>query len=112
MKSIRLWVPILIAPLVVLAQQAIAYALVPLACERQQHWTIHVVMGTSCAAVLLMTVMAWGAWRTSVANPPIDDMEASRTRFLSIVAVATSALMMLTIAAQWLTTAFVPPCVH
>jgi hypothetical protein len=95
-----------------LAQQTIAYALVPLACASQQQWTIHLVIGTASAAVLLMTVMAWGAWRTTVANPPIDDVEASRTRFLSIVAVATSALMMLTIVVQWLTTAFIPPCMH
>ena len=109
----KLWFPILVSPLVVLAQQSVNYALVGLECERQQHLPVHAVAAVALAVTLTGVLMAWRAWKAAGAAPPADSGDAvSRTRFLAIVGMAVSGLMALSIAAQWLTAAFIPPCVR
>jgi hypothetical protein len=109
----RLWMPIIITPLVVLVQQSANYALVAVECAKQQRFAIHVVSGVSLAIAIAGMLLAWAAWRSAGTEPPDDRGHAvSRVRFLASVGVALSALMALSIIAQWLTTAFVPPCLE
>jgi hypothetical protein len=109
----RLWVPVIITPLVVLAQQSVNYALVSLECAKQQRFAIHLVSGTSLIIVLVAIAVAWAAWREPGTDSPDDRGQAvSRVRFLAAIGLALSALMALTIVAQWLTVAVVPPCLE
>jgi hypothetical protein len=109
----RLWMPIIITPLVVLAQQSANYALVAVECAKQQRFAIHVVSSVSLAIAVAGILLAWSAWRAAGTAPPDDQgTGVSRVRFLAAVGVALSALMALSILAQWLTTAFVPPCLE
>jgi hypothetical protein len=109
----RLWLSILITPLIALLQLAANYALVPLACEKQLHAPIHLVAGAALLAALAGVWMAWSAWRDAGVHSPGDWGDAlSRRRFLAAIGISLSGLMVLTIVAQWLTAAFVPPCVR
>jgi len=109
----RLWMPIIITPLVVLAQQSANYALVAVECAKQQRFAIHLVSSVSLAITVAGILLAWSAWRGAGTVPPDDESTGvSRVRFLAAVGVALSALMALSILAQWLTTAFVPPCLE
>jgi hypothetical protein len=109
----RLWMPVIATPIVVLAQQSANYALVALECERQQRFAIHLVSGTSLAIVLAGMLLAWTAWRSAGTESPDDSGQAvSRVRFVAALGLALSALMALAIVAQWMTTAFVPPCLE
>jgi uncharacterized membrane protein YfcA len=109
----RLWFPILVPPLVTLAQQSVNYALVALECEQQQRFPIHAVAAVALLAALAGVGIAWRHWkRAGVAAPEDSGDQRSRTRFLAIVGISVSALMALAIAAQWLTVAFIPPCLE
>lgn len=109
----RLWLPILITPLLALFQLSANYALVPLACAKQQHAAIHAVAATAFVLALAGIWIAWRAWRDAGTQSPGDYGDAaSRRRFLAVVGMSLSTLMALSIAAQWLTSAFIPPCVR
>ena len=109
----RLWISILITPLIALLQQSTNYALVPLACEKQQHLPIHLVAGIALLAALVAVGMAWSAWREAGVQSPGDFGDSrSRTRFLAMLGMSLSALMALTIISQWLTAAFIAPCIR
>ena len=112
-KAMRLWPAILLTPLIVLAQQSANYALVGLECEKQQRFAVHLVAGVSLTLVAIAMVLAWGAWRDAGTALPDDRGDrANGVRFLAAIGIALSALMALSIAAQWLTTAFVLPCLE
>ena len=109
----RLWIPILITPVVVLAQQSANYALVALECAKQQRLAIHLVSATSLAIAVAGMLLAWSAWRSVGTESPDDRGQVvSRVRFLAAVGISLSALMALSILAQWITVAFVPPCIE
>lgn len=109
----KLWFPILVPPLAVLAQLSVSYALVALECQQQQRLPVHLVAAAALLVALAGAVMAWGRWRETGIAPPQDSGDpTSRTRFLAIVGASVSALMALAAAAQWLTVAFIAPCVH
>jgi hypothetical protein len=110
---VKLWFPILVTPLVVLAQQSVNYALVAFECAQQQRLPVHLVAAVALAVTLAGVGVAWRAWRAvGVAAPEDTGDPQSRTRFLAIVGVSVSALMALAIAAQWLTAAFISPCIR
>jgi hypothetical protein len=109
----RLSIAILVTPLIALAQQSANYALVPLACAKQQHHLQHAVFAATLALVIGAMAVAWSVWREAGPGVQGDHGDpASRTRFLAVLGVMVSALMALTILAQWLTSAFIPPCVQ
>jgi hypothetical protein len=109
----KLWFPILVPPLAALAQQSVNYALVALECQQQQRLPLHLVAAVGLVVTLVGAAMAWSRWREAgVAAPEDGGDRTSRTRFLAIVGLSVSLLMALAVAAQWLTTAFVSPCVH
>jgi hypothetical protein len=109
----RLWIPILLTPLFALLQQSANYALVPFACEKQQHAPIHLVALVSLLVAVTGVWMAWTALREAGVHSPGDWGDPlSRRRFLAILGMSLSALMALTILAQWLTAAFIAPCMR
>ena len=107
----RIWLALIVAPLLALTDQAVALALVGWACAHQTTLPMHashalfLVLTTACAAG------AWLAWsRTTLA--PVHEGDAVRQRhFLAGLAVAVASLSALTIAAMWIPTWMISACV-
>ena len=109
----KLWFPIIVPPLAALAQQSVNYALVAVECAQQQRLPVHLVAGAALLVALGGVVVAWRHWsEVGVAAPQDSGDQISRTRFLAIVGISVSGLMALAIAAQWLTAAFIEPCIR
>ena len=115
------WPALLLAPIVALAQQSIAYSLVTPACAQQSRTVLHAVAAVSLVLVFAMTVMAWRAWRA----PPSDGEArgeqravtfadgigaSARPRFIDLVAVIVGALSALVCVAQWVPIWMLSPC--
>jgi hypothetical protein len=93
----------LAAPCVLLLQLTIAYALVHLTCASGlQPSVLHSVFAAALLVTLLMLGLAWHSWRASI---------TAHERFLNQLSLALSALVVLVIAAQWLTVSIIQPCV-
>ena len=115
------WPALLLAPIVVLGQQSIAYSLVTPACAQQSRSVLHAVAAVSFVLVLAMTAMAWRAWRGHPAPSHGAGGErdvtvadgggaSARPRFVDLVAVVVGALSALVCIALWLPIWMLSPC--
>jgi hypothetical protein len=105
----RTWFALLLAPVLALADQSIAYATAGWACAHQQSVAVHAVHIAFLAAVLASTFMAWQLWRMT--SPSADAGEpAARRHFLAGLATASGALSALVIAAMWIPAWVLSPC--
>ena len=104
------WASIIFAPLVLLANLSIAYALVPLACQMQRSTPLHLSNGIALALTLAAWLFAWRSLRSSRMSTAIGKDDLGRTHFLSEVGVWVSAISALAIALQWSTQAVLSPC--
>ncbi|MFL6582441.1 MAG: hypothetical protein ACJ8G2_16995 [Burkholderiales bacterium] len=96
-------VGMLVAPCVLLLQLTIAYAVVHLSCANGLPASVlHSVFAAALLVTLLMLGLAWHAWRVAVTG---------HERFLNQLSLALSALVVLVIAAQWVTVSILQPCV-
>lgn len=106
-----LWTGLLLAPVAVLANIEIAYALVPGACASRSVVSLHLVHAATMLLVLGGGLTAWRCWREvglGWADGPGD--RVARTRFLAGLGVLVSALSVLLILAQWIPVMILDPC--
>jgi hypothetical protein len=103
----RIWFALLIAPILALADQSIAYVLAGWACANQQPAAMHAVHAVTFIACAGGAFMAWGLWRESAATG--DERQHVR-HFLSGIAIASSALAAVVIASMWMANALLSPC--
>ena len=103
----RIWPALLLAPMLALADQVIAFAAVGWTCAHERAIVLHAIHALFLVAAAATLVPAWQAWR---ASRGCADAAAQRQHFLAGLAIASAALSALVIAAMWLTTWFVPPC--
>lgn len=109
----KAWFPIVVPPLVALAQQSISYALVAVECAQQQRLPVHAVAVVALAVALFGVLSAWQDLRTLGTAPIADSGEVrSNARFLAHVGIAVAAISALAVMAMWLTAAVLPPCVR
>jgi hypothetical protein len=101
------WVPVILPPLIWLAQLQLTYQLVPTACRAGNALALHAVR-----AVALMAILgcAAAAWRERDRPESGDERAASRRRLLTFVALGLSGLSTMALLAQWLADAFFAPC--
>ena len=104
----RIWLPLLLAPALALADQVIAYSAVGWSCAHERVVVIHVIHVLFLAATAASLVPAWRIWSASRGR---SDETAQRQHFLGSLAIASAALSVLVIAAMWLTTWVIAPCV-
>ena len=104
----RIWMPLLLAPTLALADQVVAFAAVGWACAHDRAIVIHAIHGLFLVATAVTLVPAWFTW---VASRGRADETARRQHFLGNLALATAALSVWVIAAMWLTTWVIAPCV-
>ena len=118
-QGIRVWPALLVAPLIALLDQSVAYALVTPACAAQTTAWLHLVAGVSAMLVAVMTLGAWRAWRriTSSLETPGARQTASdgtdgraRGSFVALVATLSGLLSLLVVLAMWLPVGVLSPC--
>jgi hypothetical protein len=120
------WPALLLAPLVALAQQSIAYSLVQLSCETQTRGGLHAVSVVAVLLVAVMTAMAWQGWRHQASSlrddgsaarqggPAVSAAESHqatyRPPFVALLAVLVGALSLLVTVSLWIPIWFLSPC--
>jgi lysylphosphatidylglycerol synthetase-like protein (DUF2156 family) len=105
----RSWPALLLAPVLALADQSVAYALAPLACARQGVLLPHAVHFAFLAATVALTLLAWSASRATRDYRP-DDAQSATRPFLALTATLTGALCTLVIVALWIPQWVLSPC--
>ena len=104
----RIWFPLLLAPIFVLADQSIAYAASGWACANQRPIAVHGIHALFLIGCVAGVVMAWQLWS---ATRRADGDERHHVRhFLSGVALASAVLSSAVIAAMWLPSWLLSPC--
>ena len=104
----RIWMPLLLAPTLALADQVVAFAAIGWACAHDHAIAIHAIHALFLVVTAVTLVPAWLVW---VASRGRADETARRQHFLGNLALATAGLSVLVIAAMWLTTWVISPCV-
>jgi hypothetical protein len=105
----RIWFALLLAPILALADQSVAYATTGWACASQHPLALHGVHVVFLLATIFGTVLAWQLWRDTQAQRKASETLARR-HFLAGLATASGALSALTIAAMWLPVWFIASC--
>ena len=111
----RLWMPLLLTPLLALAAQLAAYALAGALCAHQAGEWIHAVFALAVLAAALLLHMAWRELRRLVeahgeALPLDTDRHAPQRLFLAQAAFGAAALATLALLAMWIPQAVLSPC--
>lgn len=100
------WLVALGVPVLFLCELSLAYALVPLACERGTPFILHALTGSSLVACAVAALFAWRAFAASG-----HDVENRAQRgFAGSLSVASSAIVALALIGQWIALFVIPPC--
>jgi hypothetical protein len=105
----RTWLALLVAPVLALTDQGVAYALASWVCAGTSRWALHLPHALLLAATLTATLLAWTAWR---AIAPGDDGRGvlARRRLMAGAAIASGAFSSLVIVALWIPGWLISPC--
>lgn len=107
---IALWAGFLAAPAAFLLNLQIPYMLVTLGCEGAAPW-IHLSSASALAVAAGGGVLARREWlRTGGGSPGEQGGSVPRSRFLSVLGMATSTLFAILILAQWIPNVILHPC--
>jgi len=104
---VRIWLALLVASMLALADQGVSYAAAGWACARE-----HAIAGHGVHALFLAATIgtALAAWRVRAeTRAAADERDASR-HFLAGIGIASAALAALVIIAMWLAHAWISPC--
>ena len=105
----RIWPALLVAPLLALLDQAIAYATAGWECARQGTVAMQGVHAFFLVAALACTFIAWQRWRETITAAD-HGSPAEVRHFLAGVATASGAFSSLVIFALWIPTWMVSAC--
>lgn len=107
----RTWPGIILAPLLALADQSVAYALVQWGCAYQQHGTLQLVHAVFLVAALATLIPAWpGAMRRKLADRALPGDSHDRHHFMSVLSLMVGSLSALVIVALWIPQWVLSPC--
>jgi hypothetical protein len=110
----RIWLALIVAPLVALACQGWMYALVTPSCGWQTAAPLHAIAASSLVLAAGFTLLARREWRGLAGPARLLDDDAGDPRsarhFLAIAATAVGALSALAIAAMWIAVWVLSPC--
>jgi len=106
----NIWFALLAAPALALDDQVIAYAAVGWACSHERIAAVHAIHGFFLVATALGVVPAWNLWSATRSGSGGETL--ARRHFLAGIAVAAAALSVLVIAAMWMPTWVIAPCIN
>jgi hypothetical protein len=107
----RTWPALLVAPLLALADQGIAYALAGWGCATQRLLALHAVHAVFLVVTLVLTAIAWRGARHALRQLRADaGFSVQRKDFVGVMAVAIGALSAVMIVAMWIPQWFLSPC--
>jgi hypothetical protein len=107
----KTWPALLVAPMLALTDQTVAYVLVPWSCAHQQILPVHLAHALFLVAALIATIPSWHAFEAERGAPKSDVGEVGdRMRFLSISGLLVGVLSMAVIAAMWFPVWVLSPC--
>jgi len=104
----RIWLAMLVAPVLALTDLTISFATVSWACSHQAPVSLHAVHFVFLLATLACTLGAWNAWRAGEAT---KGQSATQAHFLAGVGMAIAALSTITVAAMWLPVSMIASCI-
>jgi hypothetical protein len=107
----RIWFPLLAVPMLVLADQSLAYVATLWSCPNQNSVAVHVVHVPFLLAAIGGALVAWHSWRGS--EPTKRENETlARRHFVAALATGASVLSALVIVAMWGVTWVLRSCVY
>lgn len=106
----RIWVALIVAPLLALTDQTVAFALVHWACAHQSAWIVHLSHVVFLAIALAAAVVAWLRWRET-ANSACTGEATVQFHFLAGVAMMVAVLSGVAIMAMWIATWMISSCI-
>jgi hypothetical protein len=110
-EVVALWVGVLAGPVLVLAQQTMAYALVPDACARQHSTFVQLTHAVALVLIAAAFLLLRGIWRRYGEGEPGEAPTPSeRTRFLAYSGMVGNVFFAVIVAAMWLATLLFSPC--
>ena len=106
-----LWTGVLLAPTAFMISLALGYVLVQPSCAQGTTLPVHGAHAACLALALLGVVVAWRCWHEEGHEWPGESGGAgARSRFLAGLGLAHSGLFVLVLAAQWVPTLALHPC--
>lgn len=106
----RIWIALIVAPLLALTDQAIAFSLVGWACTNQTVTVLHAAHALFALLVATTAPGAWQAWRQSSDAPAMAGEAGRQRHFLAGVALVLSTFSAVTIVAMWIPTWMISAC--
>ena len=108
---IKLWFALLAGPIAWMIGLTAKYAMVPFACGSTNSLAMHAVSAATLLLTVAGAVLSWQLWQRSGRQWPDErGTPVVRTRFMSMMGLMAGALFALAIIAQWITSAFLNPC--
>ena len=105
----RTWIALIVAPLLALTDQTVAFALVHWACAQQSIWVVHLAHVVFLALAAGASVGAWLRWRETAISAGSGEATV-QFHFLAGVAMMVALLSTLAIMAMWLPTWMISSC--
>jgi len=106
-----IWLALIVAPLLALADQTVAFALVGPGCASQSTALLHASHALFLALAIVAMVAAWRMWLTSAAVAATDGGGALQRHFLAGIATTVAALSAAAIVVMWIPTWLISPCI-
>jgi len=106
---VKIWLALLVAPVLALTDQVVSFANVSWACSHQRGVAVHAVHALFLVAAIASTVPAVQLWRGKWPGMDIDEAVARR-HFLASVAVGVGALSVVIVASMWMPTWVIAVC--
>ena|SRR5438132_4735537 len=105
----RIWLALIIAPVLALTDQSVSLALAGWSCVHHMTVIPHAVHVVALLVTLVATVMALRLWRATVSARTTNEALARR-HFLAGVATAVGFLSAVVVAAMWIPNWMLSPC--
>jgi hypothetical protein len=106
----RIWIGLLLAPVLALTDQSVAYALVGWACAHQTMAPVHAAHLLFLALTTGACALSWRAWRETAVIPANEGDAVLQRHFLAGVATSVAALSAVAVVAMWIATWMISSC--
>jgi hypothetical protein len=105
----RIWLALIIAPLLALTDQTLAFSMVGWACAHQNPALLHASHALFLALAAATGLVAWWYWRET-SSASAHDGARRQLHFLAGISTTVAALSALAIAAMWIPTWMISAC--